>query len=277
MIIFIINKKYYIRQNKYLLMKKYLLSLLLLLPILSIAQSNYKPGYVINLKGDTLRGYINYREWGQNPKSIDFKSDLNTKAQLMGIADIKGFEITGFEVYQKYVVKASMDIADLPHASTTGADTTTKTGAAFLRVLQTGKNITLYSYDDDIKNRFYVKDNNMAVPLELIYKVYFEKDDSRNLITKTTYKGQLIAIASALNLNGVQAQIERTDYNTADLSKIISKINEDSKKSLKDASLNKTSSVRFFIGAGLNSSTLNYEGDSPFPNSQGAVYLYSHN
>ena len=46
------------------IMKKYFLVTLLLLPLLSIAQSNYKSGYVVTLKGDTLRGYINYKEWG---------------------------------------------------------------------------------------------------------------------------------------------------------------------------------------------------------------------
>ncbi|MDB5026006.1 MAG: hypothetical protein JWP78_3761 [Mucilaginibacter sp.] len=37
-----------------------------LLPALSYAQSNYKPGYVITLKGDTLPGFIDYREWNSN-------------------------------------------------------------------------------------------------------------------------------------------------------------------------------------------------------------------
>jgi hypothetical protein len=34
----------------------------ILLPAFSYAQSNYKPGYVVNLKGDTLRGFIDCRE-----------------------------------------------------------------------------------------------------------------------------------------------------------------------------------------------------------------------
>ena len=55
-------------------MEKYCTVVLFLLPLLSIAQANYKSGYVVTLKGDTLRGYINYKEWGRNPKDIDFKA-----------------------------------------------------------------------------------------------------------------------------------------------------------------------------------------------------------
>lgn len=39
----------------------YFVSLILILPAFSFAQSNYKAGYVVTTKGDTLRGFINYK------------------------------------------------------------------------------------------------------------------------------------------------------------------------------------------------------------------------
>jgi hypothetical protein len=54
-------------------MKKSYLALLLFLPFLSLAQSNYKRGYVITPKGDTLRGYIDFKEWGVILKASNLK------------------------------------------------------------------------------------------------------------------------------------------------------------------------------------------------------------
>jgi hypothetical protein len=51
-----------------------LLLFFFLLPFFSLAQTNYKPGYVVTLKGDTLRGFIDYKEWIKNPKYISFKN-----------------------------------------------------------------------------------------------------------------------------------------------------------------------------------------------------------
>jgi len=31
------------------------------------AQTNFKPGYVITINGQTIRGFINEKEWGANP------------------------------------------------------------------------------------------------------------------------------------------------------------------------------------------------------------------
>jgi len=40
-----------------------LLLIFILLPFISTAQTNYKPGYVVTLTGDTLHGFIDYKEW----------------------------------------------------------------------------------------------------------------------------------------------------------------------------------------------------------------------
>jgi len=258
-------------------MKKIYLLLLLLffaLPFLSIAQSNYKSGYVINLKGDTLRGYINYREWRQNPKSIDFKTELNNGIpQKLTVSDINYFEITGYETYERYLIKASVAGIELSNAPT-GVDTLYTIENAFLQLLQNGKNCTLYAYTDDIKTRFYIKSAGITPPAELIYRVYFEPNNSRNLITRTTYQGQLIALAASFNLIKLQQQIQKTDYTASDLSKIVSKINSDSKYNAENTSSAKNGSLMFSIGAGLNVSKLKYEGNSPFQSSPTATSVF---
>ena len=62
--------------------------LTLLLPLFSMAQ-NYQPGAVVNLKGDTLYGFINYGDWDNMPKRISFKSAQNNAIVKFSAADIK--------------------------------------------------------------------------------------------------------------------------------------------------------------------------------------------
>ncbi len=94
-------------------MRKYYLMGLLLLPLLSIAQSNYKSGYVVTLKGDTLHGFIDYKEWGRNPKTINFKSTQNDKIRQLGLTDINHFELEGYVSYHQYRVGMSLNPVDI--------------------------------------------------------------------------------------------------------------------------------------------------------------------
>src|ERR1700733_6331117 len=95
-----------------------LLFLLFLLPLFSLAQSNYKPGYVVTLKGDTLRGFIDYREWDSNPNAINFKTiAANKTAQSFTPADIVYFNIDDMETYQTYTGKISTDPVNIDNPS----------------------------------------------------------------------------------------------------------------------------------------------------------------
>src|ERR1700760_4607439 len=80
-----------------------LLLALFLLPASLFAQSNYKTGYVLTLKGDTIHGFINYKEWDNNPTSISFKKSLNdNKVEHYTVDDITCFSLPGNASYQKF-------------------------------------------------------------------------------------------------------------------------------------------------------------------------------
>src|ERR1700761_1482730 len=84
--------------------------LTLLFPASLFAQSNYQPAYVINNSGDTLKGYINYRDWAKSPRTIKFKQDnKDPDAKTFSAADIKGFSISNLERYVSYIGVVSMD------------------------------------------------------------------------------------------------------------------------------------------------------------------------
>ena len=81
----------------------YLFAFFLSVSLSSFAQSNYKPGYVVDLKNDTLKGFIDYQEWEINPKEFTFKSNLNqSEPQIFSIDNANAFGITGAEYFQKF-------------------------------------------------------------------------------------------------------------------------------------------------------------------------------
>ena len=91
-----------------------LILFIFLLPFLASSQTNFKPGYVINLKGDTIKGYIDYRGWDSSPTSISFKSNLNDKDVVAyTINDINYFDVTDIESYQKFNATISLDVTDI--------------------------------------------------------------------------------------------------------------------------------------------------------------------
>ena len=67
----------------------------------SLAQANYHAGHIVLNNGDTIRSYINTREWAQTPKSIEFKHNFVTNAaRNYNPKSIKAFEITGIEQFR---------------------------------------------------------------------------------------------------------------------------------------------------------------------------------
>ena len=236
-------------------MKKFYFVILLVLPLLSAAQSNYKKGCVVNLNGDTLRGYIDYREWGRNPKNVNFKTALGARGRLLGPAEISYFEIDGDVSYHRFKVAISLNTVDISSPSS-AADTSSVTDAIFLKILQKGKYVTLYAYKDGLKERFYIKESDMEVPAELRYGIY-EDPNSDKIISQETYKAQLNQIIIKYSPDGGKLikQVQRAAYRADDLADVAAQINGNTQTQVSSAS-GKNAGVRFFAGGAVISSTL---------------------
>ena len=164
-----------------------LLAIVILLPLVSLAQSNYKPGYVVASKGDTVRGFIDYQDWGSNPSAISFKSSLTDRNKKEFTREnATAFDITGFADYKRYACSVSMDGTNTSNLES-GRDTSFNIETVFLRVLQQGTNLALYTYTDNIKTRFYIGYAPDFVPAELVYRIYNGADargDSRTIMAR---------------------------------------------------------------------------------------------
>ena len=257
---------------------KFLYSILILLfltPLISAAQSNYKPGYVITSKGDTLRGFVDYKEWDTNPAAISFKAAINdNKAQRFTASDITFFNVTDLESYQRYAEPISTDPTELNHLSS-GRDSSYKNDVVFFKVLQRGKNLALYSYTDGLKKRFYVGEKPDYTPTELVFRMYYNTDAASSsadkTITENTYLKQLFAIANRYNVldEDLINTLQKSQYSEPDMLKIVSRINNISKNDFVKNS--GQASFSLFAGAGV-SITATTLSPSPYLSAGGTSY-----
>jgi hypothetical protein len=230
-----------------------------LLPLFSFAQSNYSPGYVITLKGDTLRGYINYKEWDNNPKNVAFKKELSQpNSEIFSNKTLSGFAITGQQYYERYVVPVSLDVVDLSNIGSK-LDTSYQTDTVFLRILNRGQYATLYGYKDNIKSRFYLLEAGQNQPYELIYHAYYNLDESSSINYVKRFRTQLQNVLQKNNINDnrISNNINQSNYSETDLTRIVKSINGNSSVQLTPKSL---SGIRWFAGAGANYSKFIFTG-----------------
>jgi hypothetical protein len=245
------------------------LLVIILFPLFTLAQSNYKPGYVVTLKGDTLHGFIDYQGWDSNPTTISFKPAINDrKPKALTISDISFFNIDGVATYQKYTCPISMDATNTAHLETF-RDTSYRIDTVFLQILQKGENVALYAYTDGLKTRFYIGEAPAYTPVELVYRIYDDTGQATNKEGNTaienTYLKQLFALANKYNAldDNLTRTLQSASYSEPDLLLIVSRINnitrsEYVKKYAERGKLN------FYVGAGLNITGTSSNSGSPY-------------
>jgi len=236
-----------------------LVTLTFLTPLFSSAQSNYKPGYVVTLKGDTLKGYIDYKEWIQNPSAINFAPDADAPPSVYNFNNCAAFGVDGFEYYRKYTTSISQDNVQVANL-TVGLNTKTLVKAVFLKVLASGKNVTLFTYNDGIKRRFFTAETNEPA-IELIHSLYLDPEDNSRIVTLNSYMRQLQQLAAKYQPENAKLikEAAAVEYDEKDLKQLIYAINGNSTNLiLKSAD---QFGIRLFAGVGINNNhTSFYDG-----------------
>ena len=236
-------------------MIKFLQLLLLFVPFLSFSQSNFQPGYMVNVQGDTIKGYIDYKERSLNPTDFKFKSANESEAKKYDLTSSLGFGVDRLETYQRFVVDISMSKESLGHLSD-GLDTSFIRDTVFLKVLQAGKHVVLYEYNDQVKRRFFILEKNKQIPEELKRNIFSNPENRTAAVNDNKYIKQLYVIKKTLDPHAVvdDQKWMQIKYIKTDLVKVAADINE---QEVKKSGL---PSTRFFIGAGLTGSKATYSG-----------------
>ncbi len=212
-----------------------------------------------------VRGYIDYREWEESPKSINFKISLNDKKGLnFSPAAVRSFSISGLETYISYAGKISMDktrFPDLPN----GLDTSAKQETIFLQQLSTGKYLTLYYNGDAIKKRYFIAEKD-SMPVELVHHQYY--NDDREIVNSFVYRGQLLLYINKYRHDNSKliSEANNLNYEQVYLVQFVNHLN--------DERVIKTKSSRLYAGISLNA-TQTVENDFQYNGSNKSNTTYS--
>ncbi|GAB3936412.1 hypothetical protein [Mucilaginibacter myungsuensis] len=199
----------------------------ILLPILLLAttasaQRNFRDGYIVNAKGDTARGAIDYQNWERNPTVIRFK-DASGKVSDQTPANTKAFSVAQAGLYRTFTANISNDVIR-PGRAENRLDSVKRPATIFLKLLQTGKNLDLYEYIDKNRPHFITVEKKTGRPLELTYHFfYFNAVESRI----NGYRNDLIDYAQTYKVYNERflAQVQQANYEAADMIAMVNIIN----------------------------------------------------
>jgi hypothetical protein len=233
-----------------------------------IAQSNYQSGYVIKSTGDTVKGFINYKEWVNSPQFIDFKTtETQGKANRFTPDMLQSFEVTGKEKYTSYSGKLSADKNNYPDLPSQ-LDTTIIQDTVFLHLIYNGSKISLLQQQDNLKTRLFYQERNEK-PVEL--KFYQYLTDGNKVYPYEPFKRQLFALANKYQAYGKKMDevISTASFDENSLIKLIKLINQDTNKK-KNIS---TYGGRFFAGITFNRTATQFNGTNRFANQPFTSYI----
>ena len=228
------------------------------------AQKTILKGYIIKLNNDTVKGYIDYKNWNKNPLSINYYPTLNDKPQNLDTKSINGFGITDDKYKESYISKAVKLETSPQQLGKLGFDKepSFEDKVLFLRILNEG-DLTLLKYVDD-RSHFFI--NNGDKTEELINKRYYVNESKNQIAYNSDYKEQL----KNLFINDKEIsdnEIGKVSFYESDIIKIIQKHNQSKPDSYKPTSAkNENLTAKFSLILGGSYSTLSF-GDIDFKSS----------
>jgi len=236
-------------------MKQILFFAAMLLPFAVWAQPNYHEGYVIKNNGDTLKGFVNYREWVYSPEYVEFRTNKTNGEVLKFTADsIRGFGVYGFEVYKSYVGDITLNKNVFPNIPT-GLDTSHQVRAIFLKPIRQGPNLDLYYNNEIDKDRFFIAEKGGRAT-ELKYYEYYNSGSLESYANVYKTQLQLLAAKYADGNKKIAEDLEKARYELRYIKNIVDEINGvdpvEQQKADSVQAANSPSSVRVIVGIAGN-------------------------
>ena len=156
-------------------------------------QENYLQAYIVNHNGDTVHGFIDYRNWGKNPDRILFKNQLTDQPIIHTPLSIRNFSVVD-EVYVSAILLNDLspyNVGELEH----GKDPNLKPDTIFLQSIVLGEK-SLYLYKNSLgKELFYIGEDTTFTLLE--YKRYIAEQYTTDVKENKRYLNQLAVYLNA--------------------------------------------------------------------------------
>jgi hypothetical protein len=189
----------------------------LLISLSSSSQKNFLPGYIIQHDGDTVIGFVDYRNWKTCPDNISFRENPDQPGNDFSPSQIKGFSVAG-KIYESAVVQVEISPTYNQKLSY-DPNFIYRTDTVFLQARYRGAKSLYLLIDNDRKDQFYILDDTSFVLLA--YKKYLVETEDRShtyLKENKKYVGQLTDYLSACP--AMRMDIENTGYYTGSVEKL---------------------------------------------------------
>ena len=171
-------------------MKQIFLYLLVLSTVVARAQKNYVPAIIISQQNDSLRGFVDYRNWRISPEQISFKQDLSAREQQFKAADIAGFLILpANELYLSRQLQLDITLQTIDQLLSSN-EREYKNDTVFLLSIVKGA-YNLYVFTDKHDQSHYVYDMAGQPAKELRLIKSMAADNSSAIATSNLYQQQL--------------------------------------------------------------------------------------
>ncbi len=159
----------------------------------SFCQSNYLPGYLLTNKSDTLKGFIDQRNWEYNPEEIKFRPTKEGVEQVYSFTDIKEFRTTKeWYISAIFETENSMRMDNLLNSDSSFK---IQIDTGFLQVLQRGNKSLLYYRKKGFETNFYI-----------------ERDGKIELLLYKRHMADSVAVNSTLKYRTTTEVTERKNY-----------------------------------------------------------------
>lgn len=179
----------------------------------SDAQDLFQPGIVYGIKGDTLKGMINYYGWTNPKPKISFIEEGKDTAVVLTPNRISGFE-TGGNKYRSAAVKTEMTLNNI-ELLVSNPNLRLSNDTVFLRLIVQGEK-SLWFFRNKVHNDQFYIDENGSLSL-LIFKKYL-KEGVHNTSTVGENKGYLNQLRNYLSESeDLDSQLQTTKYSESSL------------------------------------------------------------
>lgn len=200
---------------KYQIVRSWSFLLLLFVSTFAYSQNTFLPGFVVNTKGDTLKGYINNEDWFENPDVIAFKLNPGAAKVYYSPNDLKIVSVNG-DVFVGAVVESDISFFKAGEL-TDDKELKIKMDTVFLKMIIGGPKSLYYYKSSNDKVQFYIS-KDIGYEL-LVYKRYLKRERNEDVVVAyNKYKEQLSYYLR--DCQAIISNLERIKYDKESLAKI---------------------------------------------------------
>ncbi len=185
------------------------------------AQTNFQPGYILPLAGDTLRGEVDLRGAQRNARLCRFRTSEKTPVIEYQPQQLRGYGFEGDRLYQTEIVALGDSVLRETLLATV-ADTLPR--VSFLEVVVQGPATLLYLRDERSNDHYYLRMQGNPVQ-ELIQTTRLVVEDRVTYKRKSNDFRHVLAAATQSCL-ALQPAIATVRYDANGLIRIVRRYND---------------------------------------------------